>query len=267
MTGLQNSDRTSSRDNAQFELIGADGTPIGNIGDAVKFASGSTPGLSSAMVSREDESGTFTASGQSSGFDSNGLACLSAEFNISAVSGVSPTLDIDIEVSENNSNWFHLFSLPRITATGVYRAQAIRLAGRYYRVNRTIGGTTPSFTYALQTTLKAYMPRRHSVFIRYNDLNMGSLNAVSSVFRASDVSNVSVMVVLGAGAGGTGRFRVQGSNDGINFGDIGSDVSILIGGVTVQTMSGMAFRFYRLQTTNVIVGGDTTPDLYWGASS
>lgn len=253
-------------------LQGLDGTivdvqSLGGINRLMVDSTSTGSSVAAPMISRVDDSGTFTASGNSSGFDSAGMASLSVDFRVTAVSGTLPKLDIDIEVSEDNTNWFHLFSFPRITSTGNNRAQAIRIAGRYYRVKRTIAGTTPSFTYSMQTTLKAYMPRRHTVFIKYDDINFAQLNAVSTVFRAADVTNVSVMVVLGAGAAGTGRYRMQGSNDGTNFADITTDTNILVGGTTLTSLSGMSFRFYRLITTNIIVGGDTAPDLYWGGSS
>lgn len=70
---------------------------------------------------------------------------------VTAVSGTSPTLDIDIEDSDDDSTYVDRVKLPRITAVGEYEG-FLKSSKKYLRYASTIGGTTPSFTYSVYLT-------------------------------------------------------------------------------------------------------------------
>ncbi|MFZ5989392.1 MAG: hypothetical protein ACOYWZ_20035 [Bacillota bacterium] len=74
--------------------------------------------------------------------------------NITAVSGTTPTLDITVEYSPDNSEWYSHTSFSQKTATG---KDSLRLTGigGYLRVKYTIAGTTPSFTFSVDIVLKS----------------------------------------------------------------------------------------------------------------
>ena len=78
---------------------------------------------------------------------------------VTAVTGTSPTLDVSIEESDDNgTNWLKVYDFPRITATGIYRSPVIPMTGTRLRYVQTVGGTTPSFTRAInrvQSSLSA----------------------------------------------------------------------------------------------------------------
>jgi len=66
---------------------------------------------------------------------------------VTIVSGTSPTLDVNIEESDDGgTNWFTVYSFARITATGIYRSPKLLLTGTRIRYVQTITGTSPSFT-------------------------------------------------------------------------------------------------------------------------
>jgi len=73
-----------------------------------------------------------------------------ANLHITAASGTSPTLDVVVEHSTNNSTWATLGTFAQATGTG---GESIVIAGptvnRYVRSRATTGGTNPSFTIAV----------------------------------------------------------------------------------------------------------------------
>lgn len=93
-----------------------------------------------------------TAGGSGSSVDhgsstSNGAV---ATLHVTAVSGTSPTLDVTIQHSPDNSTWADLVSFSQATAPSSERVAVSGSVDRYVRESRTIGGTnTPSFTYAV----------------------------------------------------------------------------------------------------------------------
>jgi len=58
--------------------------------------------------------------------------------------GTSPTLDITIQESDDDSNWHTALSFRQISAKGKYFITG-KLDGRYRRYTATVGGTTPNF--------------------------------------------------------------------------------------------------------------------------
>lgn len=67
---------------------------------------------------------------------------------VTAVSGTSPTLDLTIEESDDNSNWHTFLSFRQISAVGLYAVTG-KSDAQYRRGVSTVGGTSPSFTFAL----------------------------------------------------------------------------------------------------------------------
>jgi hypothetical protein len=75
--------------------------------------------------------------------------------SVTAVAGVTPTLDLTVEWSDDGTVWAvaqPADSFTQIVATlAVVKAFAIKASG--YRVKWTIGGTTPSFTFSIMEYL------------------------------------------------------------------------------------------------------------------
>ena len=91
-----------------------------------------------------------TADGNSSVLDigatpANGVVI---EVAVTAVSGSSPTMDIVVQESADNSTYKALATFDQITATG-RQTRRVQSSKRYLRLNYDIGGSSsPSFTMA-----------------------------------------------------------------------------------------------------------------------
>lgn len=72
--------------------------------------------------------------------------------NVTAASGSSPTLAVKLQVSDDSgTTWYDLPNGSFTQATGATtQALAITNFGDILRANFTIGGTSPSFTFALK---------------------------------------------------------------------------------------------------------------------
>jgi heme-binding NEAT domain protein len=66
--------------------------------------------------------------------------------NVSAVSGTNPKLTIKLQTSPDQTDIYTLNQLDDITETGKYLLEHGYL-GKYFRLNYTIEGTNPSFTF------------------------------------------------------------------------------------------------------------------------
>lgn len=99
-----------------------------------------------------DGASAVTASGNSSALDIGPIVNpLTVDVVCTAKSGTNPTLDVNIQGSDNNSTWVTFGSFPQMTATGESRRKAL-VPYRYYRLNYVLGGTNPSFTFKAAIT-------------------------------------------------------------------------------------------------------------------
>jgi hypothetical protein len=59
-------------------------------------------------------------------------------------------MDVDVQESDDTgTNWFTVYSFPRITATGFYRSPKLPFNGNRVRYVQTISGSGPNFTRAI----------------------------------------------------------------------------------------------------------------------
>lgn len=78
-----------------------------------------------------------------------------AQLNVSAASGTTPTLDVVIEDSvDGGATWNTIGSFAQKTAAGREVINITNAFGELVRVRWTIGGTTPSFTFAVDWILE-----------------------------------------------------------------------------------------------------------------
>lgn len=100
-------------------------------------------------------SGARTTSGDSGALTGFGPASsIRAQLDVSAVSGVTPTLDVVIEDTLDGTNWNTIGTFVQKTATG---REVINITGAFsdrLRVRWTIGGATPSFTFKVDWVLQ-----------------------------------------------------------------------------------------------------------------
>ena len=74
--------------------------------------------------------------------------------DITAVSGTTPTMDVEVQWSHDNATWFSddagLDRFAQKTVASKVVKQFV-VKGAYFRLAVVVGGTTPSFTYSART--------------------------------------------------------------------------------------------------------------------
>ena len=96
-------------------------------------------------------SGARTTSSDSGALTGYGAAAtLRAQLNVTAASGTTPTLDVVIEDSvDSGATWNSLGSFTQKTVAAREVINVTIPFGDVIRVRWTVGGTTPSFTFAV----------------------------------------------------------------------------------------------------------------------
>lgn len=92
-----------------------------------------------------NDGSAVTADEQSDGLHV-GPGSYTVEVVVSAVSGTSPTLDLTVEESADNSTYVDNTVFPQISGVGTY-FRKVTTEHEYLRIDRNVGGTSPSFTY------------------------------------------------------------------------------------------------------------------------
>jgi hypothetical protein len=163
-----------------------------------------------------------------------------SEFNVivTAVSGTTPTLDIGIEESDDNgTNWYRIYDFPRITAAGAYRSPVLPLSGNRLRYVQTIGGTSPSFTRAVNriTHQMVTPPCMRQIIDRTVAPN--TLNSTTPTLKTNCTTNMQMVVNMGAITTTAPVFQLEGSDDnGATWYSIGSPLTA-VASSTVQLTS------------------------------
>lgn len=97
--------------------------------------------VSSAARTTSGDSGTLTGYG--------GASTLRVQLDVTAASGVSPTLDVLVEDTLDGTNWNKIGSFGKKEAAGREVIDVTTPFTERLRVRWTIGGTTPSFTFSV----------------------------------------------------------------------------------------------------------------------
>ncbi len=218
------------------------------------------------MVNRTDVSQTVTASGNSSTFDTQGMAEAAWNFNVTAISGTGAYIQFHVQTSDDATNWSTYVDTPRLTTTGLSRYQGMRHAGRYYRFTWGVAGTTPSVTFTIMPTLKPYSPTRKSVRFFYADLDLTVNGNGSTPFSADDCRNVSVVFIRGADGGNNGTVQLFASNDSTNWVTISGNLAANVSTTNFTTAQEQAWRYYQLQVTAHTSSGTRTLDVQWSCN-
>ncbi len=75
-----------------------------------------------------------------------GPGTYTVEVVVSEVTGTTPTLDLTVQESADDSTFVDNVKFPQITGVGTHFRQ-VTTEHDYLRIDRDAGGTTPSFTY------------------------------------------------------------------------------------------------------------------------
>lgn len=200
-------------------------------------------------------SGALVTSANSSAISQHfiGQQSLSFQFVVTAVSGTSPTLDIGIEESyDSGTNWKRIYDMPRITATGSYTTPRLKLNGNRIRYVQTVGGTTPSFTRAINrltySTDELYKYRFIDRTIAPN-----TLNSTTPAYQTEGCMQLQVVISSGAITTSGATFTLEGSMDNLNWYTIGTTMSPAASTTASQTLTDLS-RFVRVRASTAGVG-------------
>lgn len=99
---------------------------------------------------------------------------------VTAMTGTNPTLDFTVEESDDaGTNWYKVYDFPRIIATGMYRSPLLKLRGNRVRYVQTVGGSSPSFTRAVNR-LQANTINQQTVQLVDRTIVPNTLNSTSA---------------------------------------------------------------------------------------
>lgn len=218
---------------------------------------------------RDDvESTTVSTSGQSQAFDTLGLGQVSFTAHVTSISGSGTNIQFGIEVSDDGSNWNVVHDTRRFTESGAQRISGVRISAKYYRYTWTVNGSSPSVTFHTHTSLKNYSPTRTGSQHRYDDLDLKTAGDVSTIYNSYSNTEVSVMIVRpNDSLIQTAVVRLQASNDSINWGDVTGDLSLSNDSSIARSISGNAFRYYRVKVNTAIsLVGSSTAHVFWAST-
>lgn len=94
-----------------------------------------------------------TATGTGTAFATGQVDSINGTLVVTAASGTNPTLDVTLETTADGTNYYTVGSIPQQTGTTTGVARIFGPLGATSRWKWTVGGTTPSFTFAITGTL------------------------------------------------------------------------------------------------------------------
>lgn len=221
-------------------------TGINNIGQVAFQFNGLLADVASAAITTNTTTAAFTPTWG-----------VSYQINIpvTVVTGTSPTMDVSIEESDDNgTNWFKVYDFPRITTTGIYRSPFIPNLGNRVRYVQTIGGTTPSFTRAINRNQSNYnaLPQRQLID---RTISLTTLNSTTPILLARDCGNATQLIIsVGAITTTAPAIQLEGSDDfGLTWYSIGTPLTAVASStvqVTITDVNAAALRA-RVSTAGV----------------
>lgn len=170
--------------------------------------------------------------------------------NISAVSGTNPTLDVDIQESDDSgTNWFTVYSFPRITATGQYRSPKLALSGNRIRYVQTLGGTSPSFTRLINRLQSSDSIKTVRQLID-RSIVLTTLNSNTPNLNVQVCDRLQLSINIGA-ATTVPNLQLQGSDDnGTSWYAIGSTLTAIASSTVTSTASNINAQLVRAIVTS-----------------
>lgn len=174
---------------------------------------------------------------------------------VTAVTGTTPTMDVNVEESDDNgTNWFLVYSFPRITTTGTYRSPRISLRGTRVRYVQTLTGTTPSFTRSVnRVQMSGEADRRISQIID-RTITLTTLNSTTPTLNVQNADNIQLAVNIGA-ATTPPSIQIQGSEDnGLTWYNIGSPLAAVANSTVQLTVAGINAQLARATVSTAGTG-------------
>lgn len=219
--------RLSQASFAPTTLIATQATAA-NLATSAVIASGTVTTVSAvtsaalaAAPTTDIASAAITITTTSAAVSTANVLAVSFNVAVTAFSGTTPTLDIVVQESLDNVNWFDVYQFERITSAGVWVSPAIKLIGQQVRYVRTVTGTTPSFTMSLiRNSRSVAAPRIVRTFDR--TIAPNTLNSTTPTLQVSGISKIQIVQSSAAGATVAPVITLQGSEDATNWYSVGT---------------------------------------------
>lgn len=174
---------------------------------------------------------------------------------VTAVTGTTPTLDVVVQESDDNgTTWFDVYHFPRITATGNYRSPKLQLIGTRVRYVQTVGGTTPSFTRAVNRLQSSDLGR---LFRQIYDRSIVLTSTTSATAAIDTQGNTSAQLVVNLGAVTTTApaIQIEGSDDhGATWYAIGTPLTGVASSSVQTTVNNIQANRIRARVSTAGVG-------------
>lgn len=259
--------------NVPYSIIEQGYSQVQNDSDKVDFetnfqANGNKPLFSVApSINRDDVDQVITAPGNSQPKDTFGLGQLSFTAQVSSLTGSGAHVQVELQASDDGVNFNVVHNTRRFITNDVQRISGIRISSRYYRFVWYVGGSSPSATIKIITSLKNYSPARTGSMFKYDDLDLKTGGAVSTSYNAFSNTDVGCMIVRAADASSSAVIKIQASNDGSNWNDHTGDINLVSNDTTNQSFAGNSHRFMRVIVVTAATGGTTaTASILWNSS-
>jgi hypothetical protein len=182
-------------------------------------------------------------------------AMYSVVIPVTVVTGTAPTLDVQIQESDDTgTNWVGVYDFPRITATGFYRSPVLPFTGNRIRYVQTVGGTTPSFTRAinrLQSSLTTYKPYRQLID---RTVSLTTLSSATPALTSAGASNAQLVIAIGAVTVAP-ALQLQGSDDaGASWYSLGAPLTAVASSTVQVTVPSVSSQLLRAIVTTAGTG-------------
>jgi len=181
----------------------------------------------------------------------------SVNIPVTAVTGTNPTLDVTIQESDDTgTNWFNVYTFPRITATGMYRSPAIPLKGNRIRYVQTVGGTSPSFTRSTNRLPMNISPINAISQLIDRSVVLTTLNSVTPSLNVQGATNLQLVMNIGVTTIAP-ILQLEGSEDnGLTFYAIGTPLTAVASSTVQFTLA--TFMNAQLVRARVATAGTVT---------
>lgn len=254
-----NSVRPQMLEGALQVALTAGAASIGNIGTVTTVttvASVTAANLNFPQIIADVASAALTTTTTTAAFTPTFGISYQVNIPVTAVTGTTPTLDVSIEESDDGgTNWYKVYDFPRITTTGIYRSPDIPLIGNRVRYVQTVGGSTPSFTRAinrLQSSYPAFVQRQ----LVDRSVSLTTLNSVTPTILARDAGNATQLIIsVGAITTTAPALQLEGSDDfGLTWYAIGSPLTAVANSTVQQTVLDINSAALRARVSTAGVG-------------
>jgi len=210
--------------------------------------------VTSAAITTTTNSSTITPGS----LNNVGTYAHSFSVSVTAVSGTTPTMDVGVEESPDaGTTWVRIYDFPRNTATGVYYSpQILATWGTRYRYVRTVSGTTPSFTHAINRIQFSTNPQ---FFREFHDRTIipTTLSSTTPTYFVDGCFNISLVVYAGTVTTTAAGYQLEGSENNTDWYSIGSAVTpaSTVTSVTFNANTTPKFIRVRISSAGVAITG------------